>query len=282
MLVLDSQIHIGDEALAGSSLQAAAGSLPHRVYTGEMVIVAMDKAGVDGAILVPRSSETDGNSVALRAAREYPDRFGVMGRFDVLLPPDRQIVLGWRNQAGMLGMRLTFNKDPQRGLLVSQNLDWLWASAQTAALPLMVHAPQALPALHRIAERHPELLLIIDHLGLDSGVRDDEITTALEPLLDLARFPNVGVKASGLPCYTTEGYPFRDLHRPLLQVIDAFGPQRVFWGSDLSRLRCSYQEVVSLFTEELSLSQAETAAVMGSSLSAWLGWRPKVGSDRSA
>ena len=32
---------------------------------------------------------------------------------------------------------------------------------------------------------------------------------------------------------------------------DAFGPQRMFWGSDLTRLKCSYRQCVTLFTEEI-------------------------------
>jgi predicted TIM-barrel fold metal-dependent hydrolase len=59
---------------------------------------------------------------------------------------------------------------------------------------------------------------------------------ALEPLLAAARHPNVAVKASALPCYSTEPYPLRNLHQYIRRVVDAYGRRRVFWGTDLTRL----------------------------------------------
>ena len=35
------------------------------------------------------------------------------------------------------------------------------------------------------------------------------------------------------------------------RLYEAFGPHRYFWGTDITRMPCSYAECVSLFTEEL-------------------------------
>jgi predicted TIM-barrel fold metal-dependent hydrolase len=84
----------------------------------------------------------------------------------------------------------------------------------------------------------------------------------------------VAVKASSLPSYSTEPYPYRGLHGYIRQVYDAFGPARMFWGTDLSRLPCSYRQGVTLFTEELPfLSEADKELVMGRAISDWLGWK---------
>jgi L-fuconolactonase len=54
---------------------------------------------------------------------------------------------------------------------------------------------------------------------------------------------------------------------------DAIGPHRLFWGSDWTRLPCSYQDNLRLFTEELPfLSGADLRAVMGEALTRWLDW----------
>ena len=59
------------------------------------------------------------------------------------------------------------------------------------------------------------------------------------------------------------------------RVVDAFGPQRTFWGTDLSRLvhKCSYREAVTFFTEELTfLSQEDREWIMGRAIAECLGW----------
>ena len=67
----------------------------------------------------------------------------------------------------------------------------------------------------------------------------------------LAKHTNVAVKASGMPSLSTEPYPFRDLHPHIRTLVDAFGPRRTFWGTDLTRMPCTYYECIALFTEHL-------------------------------
>jgi hypothetical protein len=56
-------------------------------------------------------------------------------------------------------------------------------------------------------------------------------------------------------------------------VVEAFGPQRVFWGADLTRLPCPYRQAVSLFTEEREfLSDADKEWGMGCGIAEWLNW----------
>jgi hypothetical protein len=56
-------------------------------------------------------------------------------------------------------------------------------------------------------------------------------------------------------------------------LYDAYGPRRLFWGSDLTRLPCSYRVCVSLFTEELKwLSAHDVEWIMGRALCEWLDW----------
>ncbi len=57
-------------------------------------------------------------------------------------------------------------------------------------------------------------------------------------------------------------------------MFDAFGPQRMFWGTDLTGIPCTYRQAITLFTEELSfLSGADLEWVMGRGISDWLGWK---------
>ena len=101
-----------------------------------------------------------------------------------------------------------------------------------------------------------------------------DVPTFLKASMALAKRPNVAAKVSALPCYADDKtWPFRSLHEPVRRVFDAFGPARTFWGSDVSRLPCSYRESVTMFTEQLPwLSGDDLQLVMGEALCEWLGW----------
>ena len=233
----------------------------------------MDVAGVDRVVIVPPFWEGDRNDLALEAARLHPDRFAVMGRLPIERPENRKWLSTWKDQPGMLGVRVTFSRGPQRVWLSDGTADWFWEAAERYGIPVMVFAPGSALKIGEVAARHRGLRFVIDHLALPLGVHDEAIGPALSPLLALAPNANVAVKASGLPGYVTEPYPFPSLHPHIRRVVEAFGPQRVFWGSDLTSLRCSYRQVVTLFTEELDfLSHADKEWIMGRGIATWLNW----------
>lgn len=93
-----------------------------------------------------------------------------------------------------------------------------------------------MPQFRAIAERHPNLKLIIDHVGLTYRTQDDMALANIPALVDIAKLPNVALKATGAPAYSTSYYPWRNLHDGLHRLFDAFGPDRFFWGTDITRM----------------------------------------------
>jgi L-fuconolactonase len=269
--IVDSQVHIWrtDAAIPPRTPVGRSGAHRAEPLEKDELLAEMERAGVDKIVLIPREGHS--NDLSLEAARAHPDRFAVMGR----LPAegaDADLVKGWREQPGMLGIRLTFHQPWQRSWPTDGDMEWFWPAAEAAHVPVMVFAPGHLPVLGDIAARHPGLRLTIDHMGLGLDVVDDAIGPALENLWPLARHPNIAVKASALPAYVTEDYPYPSLRPHVRRAIDEFGPQRVFWGTDFTRLPCTYRHAVTHFTEELGLSADEQRLVMGDALLAWLGW----------
>jgi len=115
---------------------------------------------------------------------------------------------------------------------------------------------------------------VIDHMGLTRPVGDEIAFRDYDKVLALARHPNVAAKISALPCYSSESYPCRKLHPYIRMAYDAFGPRRLFWGTDISRSPLSYRQNVTLFTEELPwLNGADLERVMGRGICEWLGWK---------
>jgi L-fuconolactonase len=276
MMIADAQVHIWRASTPENPWPP--GTRAHRAEplgTDEL-LRRMDEAGVDRAVLVPPRIEGGRNDYSTDAARRYPDRFAVMGRLDPKDPHVAEKLRRWREQPGMLGLRFTLKRGLE-GLLTEGHMEAVWPEAERAGLPLYIAVTQKTCNLvASVAERYPRLKLILDHLAIESDKLKDHAAFAdLENVLELARYPNVAVKVTALPCYTLEAYPYRGLHPYLKHVHAVFGPQRMFWGSDLSRLRGSYRECVTMFTGEMSwLSAAELELVMGRALCDWLGWRP--------
>jgi len=267
MVIVDAQVHIW---------RGGTPSAHHRQepFGADDLLQAMATAGVDRAVLVPPTWDPNARAVALAAARHHPDRFAVMGGLPLDHPESRAELPRWREQSGALGLRFSFNSPKTQAWLADGTADWVWPAAARANLPVALLAPGVLPAIGAIARNHPNLRIIVDHLGIPRGLKDDAAFAHLPELIALAALPNVAVKAAGLPSYASKDpYPYRSLHPYLRQVIDAFGPDRVFWGTDLSRMTCSYRTCVSMFTEELDwLSARELELIMGAALCRWIGW----------
>jgi predicted TIM-barrel fold metal-dependent hydrolase len=176
----------------------------------------------------------------------------------------------------MLGLRYGFLQEPMRGWLADGTLDWLWAAAERAGVPIAMLATDSLALIGRIAGRHPGLRLTIDHLGGRGGTTTLKDAAAMEhmpELIKLARHPNVAVKATGAPGYCSGPYPFTSMHPYVRQIYDAFGPERMFWGTDITKMPCSWRQCVTMFTEELPwLSERDKELVMGRAVCAWWGW----------
>jgi predicted TIM-barrel fold metal-dependent hydrolase len=269
--IVDAQIHTW-----GSGLPS---NLSHRQvthFTPEEAIVLMDEGGVDAAVIHPPGWDPNSTAMAFKAVRDYPGRFAIMGAVPLDDPASRERIAGWRNQPGMLGLRYGFLHDPARQWLRDGTLDWLWRAAEEAAVPIAMLATDSLIDISRIAERHPGLRITIDHLGGRGGLttlKDAAAMTHMPDLLALSKHPNVAVKATGAPGYSSEAYPFRSIHPYLGQIYDAFGPHRMFWGTDITKMTCPWRQCVTMFTEELSwLSDDDKSLIMGDAICAWWGW----------
>jgi L-fuconolactonase len=271
LLIVDAQVHIWGPDTPERPWPAAGRAHAHRdtPLDKDALLREMDAAGVDRVVIVPPSWEGDRNDLALQAAAQHPDRFAVMGGLP-LHPANPAAMETWRRQPGMLGLRFTAGRES--AWLTDGRAEWVWQAAQRHGVPVMISCPGLLPVIDGIAERYPALRLVIDHLALRRA-QDDAAYADIPLLCSLAKRPNVAAKASATPASSTQPYPYRNVHGYLKQVFDAFGPLRMFWGTDLTRLPCSYRQAVTMFTEELEfLTDRDKEWVMGRALCAWLGW----------
>ena len=268
MLIIDAQVHIWGSGKPSDHHRQTS------LYSAEELVREMDEAGVDGAVLHPPSWDPGSNEMAVEAATRYPDKFCIMGWFPLDDPSQQARIETWKQRQGMVGLRWSLTRPGQETWHQDGTMDWLWPAAEKAGTPVATMAWHFLPLFRQIAERHPNLKLIVDHLGLVRGATGADAFANLPDLLTLAKCPNVAVKATGAPGYGAGAYPYPELHDGLWRIFDAFGPDRFFWGTDITRMPCSYRQCVTMFTEDLPwLKGRDLERVMGQGVVDWLGWR---------
>jgi predicted TIM-barrel fold metal-dependent hydrolase len=283
MLIADSQIHIWkDETpdrpwIAGARERMVLNGHRLEPFTYEECLENMDKAGVDRVAIVPPSWEGDRIDYGVEAAEKHPDRFCVMAR----VPQDneaegRALMKDLKSIPGVKGIRVTFHRPQDRNWMIDGTCDWLWPAAEEFQLPVMVHAPIWKAELGKIAKRHTTLPIIIDHMGILARSVDDAIDYWMQETNDLHIYPNVAVKVSAVPGYSTQPYPYSNIAPFVRKMVHTFGPERCFWGTDLTRMmdakHLTYKQLVEQFTLHMGLTDAELDQVMGKGLCKTIGW----------
>ncbi|MFV0243958.1 MAG: amidohydrolase family protein [Qingshengfaniella sp.] len=283
MLICDSQIHIWKEEtpdrpwIPGARERMKLNGHRLEPFTYEEALDEMNGAGVDRVCIVPPSWEGDRVDYGIEASEKYPDRFCVMAR--ITQDDEKEGGAMMRDFAtidAIKGLRLTFHRPQDRNWMIDGTCDWIWPLAEKLGLPLMVHAPIWKTELGKIAERHPDLRIIVDHMGILARSVDDAIGYWVEETADLHVHPNISMKVSAVPGYSTHPYPYDNLTKYVKMAVEKMGPARCHWGTDVTRLieakGITYTQTVEHFTKHMGFTEAELDQIMGKGLCDILGW----------
>ena len=274
-IIVDAQIHMWPANTPERPWVAGATPQIPEPMTIERVVPMIDEAGVDRVVIVPPTLEGDRLDYAQEAVRRYPGRFGIMGRINVNDPATVRRFPAWKQQPGVLGIRINI-ASAQAPWLTNGTTDWLWPAAEAARIPIMFLTTGQTHLFGPIAERHPQLALIIDHMGVSSDtLRHGKLQETIDQSAALAKYPNVSVKLSSVPLLSTEPYPFRDVTPHIKRLFDAYGPRRCHWGTDVTNSfnKATYRQRLTHFTEALNfLSEDDKDWIMGRSIMERLGW----------
>ena len=245
-------------------------------FTIEKLVPLMDEAGVNQVVVVPPSWPGDRNDYALEAAKRYPDRFRVMGRIPLKDPKSAEMLPKWKQQKGMLGVRLTF-LGPAAAWLTDGTADWFWPAAEKARLPVMFLAPGRSAEFGKTAERHPRLTLIVDHMSvLGDIVKPANSRKRSIRTVALAKFPNVSVKLSAAPNFSGEPYPFHDFDMLQSNGCLTLTDRNAAIGEPIlltATTRLPINSASPILQEELKfLSEKDKDWVMGKSILERLNW----------
>jgi predicted TIM-barrel fold metal-dependent hydrolase len=181
MLIVDAQIHLWSQNLPTNPAHRQVPS-----YSAEECLMEMDQGGVGAALIHPPGWDPNSLVVAESACVRYPERFAILGNFPPEKPESRELIAGWMSRPGMLGLRWAFTQPHQQTWMTDGTMDWVWPACEQAGIPVALMASNYLPLVAQIAERHPSLKLIIDHLGRARGGQDDAAFTYIAQVCGLA------------------------------------------------------------------------------------------------
>ena len=275
-LTIDVQVHAYERNHPG---RPWAGFLqgPDQV-TGDDMVEAMDKVGVDGAILIsPFSLYHYDASYALEVYAKHPGRFGLVRPFDSDSVSPADDIAEWAATTGVVGARVMLTaKEYQAD---DTGLNAILAGGAKAGIPINVMCSGKLPLMAELARRNPNTSMIIDHVGLAQPFlppAPPEPFGDLDNVIALAALDNVSIKISGAGTLSHQSFPYPDIWEPLGKVFKAFGLDRCMWGTDWTRAveLLNYEQGVEAFRVTDQLSDAERATLMGGSLKKIYKWSP--------
>ncbi|SPB13533.1 amidohydrolase [Caballeronia novacaledonica] len=233
-----------------------------RPATVEALIAAMDQAGVAKAAVV-HSSTTYGfdNNYVVDGCAQYADRLVAVGSVDVLQPDAPRRIREWIG-LGLAGLRLftggsTKEFDPRE--LDDERSFPAWELCSELGLPICIQTgPVGLPQVTRLAKRFPSVAIVLDHLArpeIDDGMPYEKA----QSLFDLAAFDNMYLKLTPrIFGDVRKGNASADTFFPA--VVDAFGAQRMAWGSNFPTSPGSLAEILATAQEGLASLCAEDRA----------------------
>jgi L-fuconolactonase len=276
--IIDSQVH----AYAANTPERPWHKVPNwpAHVTGDEMVAARDKVGVDGAIYnSPISMYQYDASYAVSVQRAHPDRFALVKPVNPEDPAVVDVIAEWKKTPGTVGIRLIMTKDVKYGP-DDPGVDRILRAAVKYKFPVNVLFWGNIDVGTALIERHPDTRFIIDHLG----IMQPSVPPApphpwadLPKIVALAKRKNAVIKITGACTLAQKPYPFPDIWDPLFRIFDAWGFDRCLWGTDWTRAFAvvNYEQAVEPFLKTNRLTTSERAMLMGGATARVYGWSPK-------
>jgi predicted TIM-barrel fold metal-dependent hydrolase len=300
MQIIDGQVH---ELGLPRFWEDAETSARRAAYTTALTST-LAAVGVEGALI----HAVEDLEWAFELAAEEPDRFAVLpmvmrslavqpsGAIDPDADDAQEQMAAARARPGCVGFRFIVGADDvtRGGEIRDEGLFRFCSEHQMVVCSPFAERPEHAAA---IAAAFPDLTVVVDHLTLGGAARfDPESWDRLPQVLHLARHSNVHLKLTGLAALSREPSPHRDLEAPLGRLLDGFGVERCFWGSDIGwfrgeigvagrfperggdyRGKQTYAEAVDVLRDADWLDASTRAALLGENARRIFGWATSPG-----
>jgi predicted TIM-barrel fold metal-dependent hydrolase len=270
MSVIDTHVHVWplDDAPGHRPAPDAKIRAPKEAAPVEWLLQDMEEYAIDHCVLVQSSAFGWDNTYMVECLERYPGRFKAIGLVDPENPDNARDLERWMAR-GLSGFRfhpLYYDKE-ERGpwWIDARESDALWHAARDTNAILQFHFwPRHAPALARMVERHPDVRVIVDHIG-KPDVTEAPPYPSFDPVLRLADFPNVYAKIGDYQIASQQKtFPWTDTHPFVRLLADRFGPDRMMWGTGYPRTArlVPLDQALRYVREELPLTPDERAKIL--------------------
>ncbi len=203
--------------------------MPDEPGTADELLEEMDGDKVDWSVLVQTSWSTWDNGYIADSTARFPNRFVGHGLIDPQDPDNAEQVRYWMNERGLAGFRFHPMYYPEEKILLTEQNRPMWEELASLSAVIQFHTRAAFAdQIAAIAQRHPSMKLIVDHLGYPVVGEDPG---EFQPIADLAKESNVFLKLSDVAGRSQQVFPYEDVHGYIQQLLDAFGAERTVWGT---------------------------------------------------
>ena len=233
---------------------------PDRDATPEMLIDLMKKNGVAKTVLIQVIHYRWDNGYCLDALKRYPQYFQAVARVNPEDPGSADHLSRLVEQ-GFRGVRLSPGSGPQGDWIRGPLMPPLWKRCEALKIPMTVLTSTArLPDVGLLIEKQPDLTVVVDHMA-DCPLNQPQ---ELEKLIALRRYPKVFVKISHTWSLSRQSYPWPDAQEQVKRLYDAFGPQRLMWGTDwpMSERQTTYERTLAVVRDEMKFLNQEDKSWM--------------------
>ncbi|MEO0475248.1 MAG: amidohydrolase family protein [Planctomycetota bacterium] len=269
---VDAHAHVWSDDLAKYPLGpwATKASMKPATFTDDELLAVVKPHGVSRVVLIQHAPlHGYDNLYILDCAKKRPGTFSVVAMINERTPDLKDRLRDLRDQ-GARGIRIgptkhadrTLNVDPPNWLKApGQQLLWQHAAELGVAVcPLL--GPDFLPTVDPMCERFPDTTVVIDHFAHIDMAKPETVNA----LTKLARHQNVYVKVSAFYKFGDKKAPYEDIERMVIKMVEAFGPDRLMWASDLPyqlNNGNNYEDAIGLMTTGLaSLSDSERRMIL--------------------
>jgi L-fuconolactonase len=228
----------------------------------------LDDNGFEGSIAVQARQSLEETRWLLELAEENNFIQGVVGWVDLCSPQLRGQLEELASHKKLVGVRHVVQDEPddrfmsrpefRRGMWRSlRSLDWPTICCFIRAICLL---------LVQLVQEFPAQTFVLDHLA-KPAIADGALEPWRRDIRELAKFPNVSCKLSGMVTEARWKQWKQDDFRPYLDVVlDAFGPSRLMIGSDwpVCTLSADYAHTVGIVLDFVQqLTETERDGILG-------------------
>jgi L-fuconolactonase len=256
--IIDSHVHVWKHDPEFPFAPGA--NVPARDAAPETLLELMKANGVSKTVIIQVIHYRYDNRFLEHVLKQYPGIFKGVCRVDPLDPaaPDH---LAQLTGQGFSGVRLSPASGAAGDWIAGPSMPPLWQRCFELKVPMTVLAPIGrMPQIARLMEKLPDLTLVIDHMA-DCPVDQPQ---ELEKLIALKRFPNVFVKISHTWSLSRQPYPWLDSQELVKRLHDAFGPQRLMWGTDWPIIEgvAKYEQALTVVRDDMKFLSADDKSWM--------------------